>query len=95
MKGDPGCKERALAVVKRTFRPELLNRLQAIVVFNSLSKANLRAIVQKLVGEVQTRLTDRQIVLKIDDAACDLVLEQADDPQSDLMPLPSPGSRGP
>jgi len=87
MKGDEGCKERALAIVRRSFRPELLNRLQAIVVFNSLTKDHLRTIVAQLIGEVQSRLTERSIDLSIDDTAADLVLKQAYDPQFGARPM--------
>jgi ATP-dependent Clp protease ATP-binding subunit ClpB len=87
MKSDEGCKERALAIVRRSFRPELLNRLQAIVVFNSLTKDHLRTIVAQLIGEVQSRLTERSIDLSIDDTAADLVLKQAYDPQFGARPM--------
>ena len=74
-------------IVKRSFRPELLNRLQAIVVFNNLGKSQLREIVRHLVKEVQQRLVERQITLDVDDGACDLVLEQSYDPEYGARPL--------
>eukprot|EP00037_Helgoeca_nana_P011199 m.100393 g.100393 ORF g.100393 m.100393 type:complete len:886 (-) comp20672_c0_seq1:147-2804(-) len=87
MKADEGCKERALAIVRKSFRPELLNRLHAIVVFNSLTKTNLQAIVLQLVAEVQERLAARQITLTMDAGACDLVLEHSYDPQYGARPM--------
>merc|ERR1712137_1022223 len=87
MIGGEGAKERALKVVKQTFRPELLNRLQAMVVFNKLSHSNLQKIVLQLVGEVQTRLADREISLKMDKSACDLVLELSYDPEYGARPM--------
>lgn len=80
-------KERCMNIVKRSFRPELLNRLQAIVVFNNLGKSQLREIVRHLVKEVQQRLVERQITLDVDDGACDLVLEQSYDPEYGARPL--------
>jgi ATP-dependent Clp protease ATP-binding subunit ClpB len=56
-------------------------------VFNNLGKSQLREIVRQLVTEVQSRLVERQITLDVDEGACDLVLEQAYDPEYGARPL--------
>ena len=58
-----------MAEVKKTFRPEFLNRLDDIIVFHELTEEQLRNIVDLLADDLQERLTDRQLKLEITDAA--------------------------
>eukprot|EP00041_Stephanoeca_diplocostata_P003682 m.36830 g.36830 ORF g.36830 m.36830 type:complete len:895 (+) comp14533_c0_seq1:126-2810(+) len=87
MAGGPDAKERLMKTVKATYRPELLNRLQAIVVFNQLSHLNLRRIVRHLIAEVERRLKVRDIELKVDDPACDVILANSFDPEYGARPM--------
>ncbi len=73
--------------LKRAFRPELLNRLDEVVIFDPLSKEQLRQIVDLLVTEVQKRLEDRRIDLEVDNAAKDWLVEQGYDSVYGARPL--------
>ncbi|MFQ5826261.1 MAG: ATP-dependent Clp protease ATP-binding subunit [Dehalococcoidia bacterium] len=73
--------------LKRTFRPELLNRLDEVIIFEPLSKEQLRQIVDLLIKEVQRRLEDRQIKVELTGAAKDWLVKQGYDPVYGARPL--------
>merc|ERR1719158_121440 len=87
MEGGEGSKERCLERVRRTYRPELLNRLGSIIIFNKLEDAQLRAIVRQQVSAVQERLKEKGIVLDIEDSACDQILAESYNPQYGARPV--------
>jgi ATP-dependent Clp protease ATP-binding subunit ClpB len=64
-------KQAVLESVNRFFKPEFINRLSAIVVFNPLSKASIRKVVELRLVEVQERLKEKNITLNLDTAAKD------------------------
>jgi len=68
---DPAAKQGVLETIRRFFRPEFINRLSAIVVFNPLSKQSIRKVVELRLLEVQERLKDKNITLNLDQAAKD------------------------
>lgn len=53
--------KKVMGVVKNSFRPELINRLDEIIVFNNLSKENIKGIVEIRLRELQNRLSDKKI----------------------------------
>jgi len=73
--------------LKHHFRPEFLNRIDETVVFSSLSKEDLKGIVDIQVGELSARLSDRQILLEISDSAKELLCEFGYDPSLGARPL--------
>jgi len=73
--------------LKATFRPEFLNRIDETVVFGSLSKEDLAAIVDIQIAELSGRLADRKITLEVTDAAKHLVAELGYDPSFGARPL--------
>ncbi|MDE2768537.1 MAG: ATP-dependent chaperone ClpB [Chloroflexota bacterium] len=77
----------ALAAARAHFRPELLNRLDDIVVFHALTRVQLREIVGLRVAEVNRRLADRAIELSLSEEALDLLAEQGYDPSYGARPL--------
>ncbi len=79
--------ERALAAARAHFRPELLNRLDDIVVFQPLTRDQLREIVGLRVADVNRRLAERGIELEFTPAALDLLAEQGYDPSYGARPL--------
>jgi hypothetical protein len=64
-----------LSQVRRKFRPELLNRLDEMVVFTPLSHTQLRQVARLQMTDVAARLAERGIALSVTDAALDLVLK--------------------
>lgn len=80
-------KDRVRAAMKDKFRPEFLNRIDEEVIFNSLSKENLRGIVQIEVSKLEGRLKDRDITLEPTDAALDFLSDKGFDPVYGARPL--------
>ncbi|KAJ2557875.1 hypothetical protein EV175_001084 [Coemansia sp. RSA 1933] len=73
--------------LKRALRPELLNRLDDIVIFNRLGYSNLRDVVSLQLIQIENRLEDRDISLSMDDAAIDHVLKESYDPLYGARPI--------
>lgn len=73
--------------VRQRFRPEFLNRLDDIVMFNPLGLKQLRHIVRMNVQQIAERLVERDIALDMDDKAVDFVLSQAHDAAYGARPL--------
>jgi len=80
-------KGRTLAAIRATLRPELLNRLDDVVVFNPLSGSSLRQVVRLLLADVLRRLEELDITLQLTDAAVDHALAEAHDPELGARPL--------
>lgn len=80
-------RDQVMNVVRMSFRPELLNRLDEILVFNSLSKQNMRGIVDIQLRELNRRLGEKHIDLKIDDSFKDWLCEIGYDPTYGARPL--------
>ena len=74
-------------MLKGFFRPEFINRLDEIIVFNSLKKENIRGIVDIQLGHLQKRLDDRHITLKLDNKAKDWLAENGYDSAYGARPL--------
>ncbi len=75
------------ADLKKTFRPEFLNRIDDIIIFHPLTEANLKQIVDLLVKEVEKLLADRDIVLELTDEAREWVFRKEYDPEYGARPL--------
>ena len=60
-------------ILKTTFRPEFLNRIDETVIFNRLEKDSIAAIVKLQLDRVQSRLDDRKIKLNFDHSAIDFL----------------------
>ena len=73
--------------LKKTFRPELLNRIDEIVIFEPLSQEQVKQIVDLLVGEVRKRLEERGIGIEMSDSAKDWLAKEGFDPQYGARPL--------
>ena len=89
--GDGEISEEARGMVdqllKRSFRPEFLNRLDEIIYYKPLSKENIYGIVDLLVKDLQKRMEARQLGLAITDPAKDYMIDTAFDPQYGARPL--------
>ena len=75
------------ALLKKTFRPEFLNRVDEIVMFNKLSKDNIKGIVKIQLDRVASRLLDRRITLKFDESALDFIADAGYDPSFGARPV--------
>ena len=74
---DEYTKERVMDEMKRTFRPEFLNRLDEIVMFKPLQKEEIFKIIDLQIAEVENRLRDRQIKIEFTEEAKEFVLNKA------------------
>ncbi len=73
--------------LKRSFRPEFLNRLDEIIMFKPLTKENITGIIGLLLKELNERLEDKEISVKLTDSAIDYVIETAYDPLYGARPI--------
>ncbi|KAI5330210.1 hypothetical protein L3X38_029608 [Prunus dulcis] len=73
-------RDRVMQEVKRHFRPELLNRLDEIVVFDLFHVDQLRKVARLQMKDVAVRLAERGIALAVTDAALDYILDESYDP---------------
>jgi ATP-dependent Clp protease ATP-binding subunit ClpC len=80
-------KEKVLAAMKNVFRPEFINRLDATVVFHSLSKENIREIVENEMKQVVTQLAVKGVKLEMAISALDWIGEKGYDPVFGARPL--------
>ena len=75
------------AILRRTFKPEFLNRIDDTVIFTPLSRDQVRSIVNLLLNHLRQRLAERQVKLTVTDAAIDLLMEQGYDPIYGARPM--------
>lgn len=80
-------RERILEEAKKTFRPEFLNRLDDIIVFRSLIKADLIQILDLEIGKVLSRLKNKNINLTLDEKAKDFLVQKGYDPAYGARPM--------
>ncbi|WP_142422265.1 ATP-dependent Clp protease ATP-binding subunit [Enterococcus durans] len=79
--------KRILEELKKTFRPEFLNRIDETVVFHSLSKEEIHAIVEIMSRAIVKRLKDQDIQVKITPAAVDVIGKAGFDPEYGARPI--------
>ena len=80
-------KDRVDALLKQSFRPEFLNRLDEIVYYKPLTKENITKIIDLLVRDLEKRLKDKQLNLVITPLAKELIIENGYDPVYGARPL--------
>ena len=80
-------KEKVLDQLKKTFRPEFLNRIDAVVVFRALTKDQIRQIVELMLSQVQERLDEHEITLEVTSEAKELLATEGYDPHFGARPL--------
>nr|WP_308626061.1 ATP-dependent chaperone ClpB [uncultured Eisenbergiella sp.] len=73
--------------LRNHFRPEFLNRLDEIILFKPLSKDNIAGIIQLIIGDLNRRLSDRELTIELTPAAEEFVVENAYDPAYGARPL--------
>ena len=80
-------KEKILTEAKNHFKPELLNRLDNIIVFRHLDKPELNKIVDLEVHKIIERLQEQELELVLDDSAKDFLIEKGYDPANGARPM--------
>jgi ATP-dependent Clp protease ATP-binding subunit ClpB len=80
-------RKEAMEALRAAFRPEFINRIDDIVIFNPLGKEQLEKIVSLLLKSVEHLLVERQITLKLTPAAQELLLREGYDPAYGARPL--------
>jgi ATP-dependent Clp protease ATP-binding subunit ClpC len=80
-------KDKVLGELKTTFKPEFLNRIDAIIVFHSLRQEHVRQIVDLMLNRVRVQLTEQQVELLVPDDAKDFLVTKGYDPQYGARPL--------
>ncbi|KAJ3136385.1 hypothetical protein HK100_001714 [Physocladia obscura] len=83
----PAVESEVMKDVRRTFKPELLNRITDIIVFSPLRQKQLQKIVYAQLATIAARLESRNIKLKMTDAAADAILAASYDPHYGARPL--------
>jgi ATP-dependent Clp protease ATP-binding subunit ClpB len=76
-----------MAVVKAAFRPEFLNRVDDIILFHRLQRANMAEIVRIQLKRLERLLADRRITLELDDEAIEWLANKGYDPAYGARPL--------
>ncbi len=84
---DTSAKDMVLGVLKGHFRPEFLNRIDDIVVFEQLGKDDLAKIVDVQLRRLHKLLSDKGLTIELDDSARDLLLSEGYDPNFGARPL--------
>jgi ATP-dependent Clp protease ATP-binding subunit ClpC len=82
-----GVKEKVMTAMKKTFRPEFLNRLDEIIVFHPLDREDLLKIIDIMLEEVEARLGERDMKLKLTSSSKDFLIEKGYDPTFGARPL--------
>ena len=82
-----GIKDRVLSDLKRTFRPEFLNRIDEIIVFHQLEEEHLQEIVDLMLKDVKKRLAEKGIGLEVSGEAKKLLTREGYDPTLGARPL--------
>ncbi|HHV56935.1 MAG TPA: ATP-dependent Clp protease ATP-binding subunit [Firmicutes bacterium] len=80
-------KDRVLDQLKRTFRPEFLNRIDEIIVFHALAQEHVHAIVDIMLKEVAERLKEHDLKLEVTPAAKEVLAKEGFDPTFGARPL--------
>jgi len=80
-------KEQVLKELKNTFRPEFLNRIDKVIVFQPLSHEDIKRIVDLQVKDLNTRLAERQITLELSSAALEHLAKVSYDPEYGARPV--------
>jgi ATP-dependent Clp protease ATP-binding subunit ClpC len=82
-----GMKQKLKSVMERNFRPEFLNRVDDVIVFRSLTKENLKKIIDIEMGKVSKRLREKNLTLVLTDEANELLIEKGTSLEYGARPL--------
>jgi len=80
-------KDKVEGEIKKKFKPEFLNRLDDITIFKPLDKDSLKEVIELEISKVQSRLKDRDIIIDVDEAAKELLVERGFQPELGARPI--------
>ncbi len=80
-------RNQTMADLRASFRPEFLNRLDEIILFKPLTKENINGIIDILIEELNNRLREKELTVKLTPEAMDFIVEQAYEPAFGARPL--------
>ena len=80
-------KGRIMGELKKAFRPELINRIDEIIVFHQLTKAEIKQIIDLMLVRLQKQMADQGVSFQLTDAAKDLLVDEGYDPAMGARPL--------
>lgn len=84
---DPLVRDRVMSELKARFKPEFLNRLDDVILFKPLSTKEIKQIIDIFLDDIRKRLAERNISLKVTEAAKELMAEEGYDPVYGARPL--------
>ena len=87
LEDEKNAKEKVLAELKLSFRPEFINRIDEIIVFHSLKKEDVGAILDKILREISKRLEVNQIRIEITKEAREKIIDESFDPKYGARPI--------
>ena len=85
--GKENANELVMDDLHRTFKPEFLNRIDEIIIFNSLSKEVVYSILNKIISDVESRLNDLNIKIDLTNKAKDFIIDNAYDERYGARPI--------
>lgn len=80
-------KSKVMEAMKKSFRPEFLNRIDETIVFHSLERRHMKDIVKLMVNQVKERMNDQELEFDITDRAIEKIAEEGFDPEYGARPL--------
>ena len=83
----PECEKAVMGELRASFRPEFLNRLDEIIMFKPLTKDNITGIIDLMVADLNKRLTEREVTIRLTSAAKDYIVDNGYDPMYGARPL--------
>ena len=87
LEGKDNANELVMEELHHTFKPEFLNRIDEIIIFNSLSKEVVYSILNKIISDVESRLSDLNIKIELTDKAKDFIINNAYDVRYGARPI--------
>ena len=79
--------EKVMSELRSTFKPEFINRIDEIIIFNSLSKEVVYEILDKIISEINDRLSDKKIKIVLTDKAKKYIIDEAYDEKYGARPI--------
>ena len=87
LEGHEDSDQMVMSELRRTFKPEFINRIDEIVVFNSLSKEVVYQILDKIISEIEYRLRDNKLTIKVTDKAKEFIIDNSYDEKYGARPI--------